>query len=65
MERSAINSKFQPMLRTEPRASEKTYDMTILVTAACIAVGAVVAVYALAASGPVDPDALANMVAFP
>jgi hypothetical protein len=65
MERSAIDSEFRPMLRSKPRSSEKTYDMTILVTAACVAVGAVVAVYALAASGAVDPDAFANMVAFP
>jgi hypothetical protein len=65
MDRSAINSEFQPMLRSEPRSSEKTYDMTILVTAACVAVGAVVAICALAWSGPVDPDTFVNMVAFP
>jgi hypothetical protein len=65
MERSAINPEFQPMSRSEPRSSERTYDVTILVTVACVAVGAVVAVYALVASGPIDPDAFANMVAFP
>jgi rhamnose utilization protein RhaD (predicted bifunctional aldolase and dehydrogenase) len=65
MDRSAINSEFQPMLRAEPRSSEKSYDMTILVTAACVAVGAVVAICALASSGPVDPDTFVNMVAFP
>jgi hypothetical protein len=65
MERSALNSEFQPMLRSESCCSEKTYDITILVTAACVAAGAFVAIYALAASGLVDPDAFANMVAFP
>ena len=65
MERSAINSEFQPMLRSEPRSSEKTRDMTILVTAACVGVGLVAAICALATSGPVNPDTFVNMVAFP
>ena len=70
MERSAINSRLEPLLRSQ-RASqkfrpfEKGYDATILVTGACVAVAAIIAIYALTVSGPVDPDAFATMVAFP
>ena len=70
MERSAINSRLEPSLRSQgasqkARPFEKSYDVTILVTAACIAIGAIIAIYALTVSGAVDPAALATMVAFP
>jgi hypothetical protein len=70
MERSAINSRPEPLLRSQRalqkfRPFEKTYDLTILVTEACVAIAAIVAIYALTASGPVDPDAFAMMAAFP
>jgi hypothetical protein len=47
------------------RPLEKSYDGTILITVACVAIGAVVAVYAAAVSGAIDPNELATMVAFP
>jgi hypothetical protein len=65
MEGSAVNPQFQPMLPSQARASERTHDVTILVTAACVIVGAMIAIYALAVSAPVDPETFATMVAFP
>ena len=65
MERSATNADVHAMLRSEPHFSEKTYDTTILVAAGCFVIGAMIAVCALAVWGAVDPDTLANMVAFP
>jgi hypothetical protein len=47
------------------RPLEKSYDGTILVTAACAVIGAMIALYATAVSGAVDPNELATMVAFP
>ena len=70
MERSAINSRPEPLRRQQNalqklRPVEKTYDVTILVTWACVAIGAVIAIYALTVSGAMDPEAFATMVAFP
>jgi len=64
MKNSAVNSDIESVVRAS-RAPRKTYDSTILTSAAIIAVGAVVAIYALTVSGPVEPDAFATMVAFP
>jgi hypothetical protein len=47
------------------RPLEKSYDGTILVTAACAAIGVVISIYAAAVSGAIDPNELATMVAFP
>jgi hypothetical protein len=47
------------------RPLEKSYDGTILVTAACAAIGVVIAICAAAVSGAIDPNELATMVAFP
>jgi hypothetical protein len=47
------------------RPLEESYDGTILITGACVAIGAVVAIYAAAVSGAIDPNELATMVAFP
>jgi hypothetical protein len=70
MERSATNSRLEPLLRSQHalqkfHPSEKSYDVTILVTGACVAIGATIAIYALTVSGAMDPNAFANMVAFP
>jgi hypothetical protein len=45
--------------------SWKNYDGTILITVACVAIGAIIAFYAAAVSGAIDPNELATMVAFP
>jgi hypothetical protein len=50
-------AKFRPL--------EKTHDVTILVTWVCVSIGAIIAIYAVTVSGPVDPEAFATMVAFP
>jgi hypothetical protein len=47
------------------RPLEKSYDGTILITVACVAIGLIVAIYAAAVSGAIDPNELATMVAFP
>ena len=47
------------------RPLEKSYDGTILITVACVAIGAIIAIYAAAVSGAIDPSELARMVAFP
>jgi hypothetical protein len=70
MERAAINSRLEPLLCSQRAAAkirplEKTYDVTILVTWVCVSIGAIIAIYAVTVSGPVDPDAFATMVAFP
>ncbi len=70
MERSAINSRLEPLLRSQRafqklRPLEKTYDLTILVAGACVIIAAIIAIYALTASGPMDPNAFTTMVAFP
>jgi hypothetical protein len=70
MERSAINSRPEPLRRSQNalqklRPVEKTYDVTILVTWASVAIGAIIAIYVLTVSGAMDPHAFATMVAFP
>lgn len=63
MENSAIRSSIASPMRSRP--AKKSRDVTILIAAACMAVGAVVAIYALTVSGPASPETLATMVAFP
>jgi len=46
------------------RESVKTYDLRILVSVALVAVGLIVAVYALAASPGPNPSALASAVVY-
>jgi hypothetical protein len=70
MQRSAINSRLEPLLRSqrafqESRPSERFHDVMILVTGACIAIAAIIAIYALTVSGAAAPDAFPTMVAFP
>jgi hypothetical protein len=59
-----LTNSASPSLR-DSRPLEKSYDGTILITVACVAIGAVVAIYAAAVSGAIDPNELATMVAFP
>jgi hypothetical protein len=64
MERSATKAAIRPLF--PPRqAAKKSYDARVLFVAACIAIGAVFAVYALTVSGPIDPAMFGTMVAFP
>jgi hypothetical protein len=70
MERSAINSRLEPLLRSQRAFQklgplEKTHDLTILVAGACVIIAAIIAIYALTASGPMDPNAFTTMVAVP
>lgn len=43
----------------------KPNDKALLLTLACIAIGTVIAIYALAVHRPVDPNELATLVAYP
>jgi hypothetical protein len=47
------------------RESVKTYDLKILVSVAFVAVGLIVAVYALAAGPGPNPSELASAVVYP
>jgi hypothetical protein len=47
-----------------PDQPERSYD-GILITAACVFIGAMIAIYVAAVSGAVDPIDPATMVAFP
>jgi hypothetical protein len=64
MERSATKAAIRPLFPSG-QAARKSYDARVLFIAACIAIGAVIAVYALTVSGPIDPAAFGSMVAFP
>jgi hypothetical protein len=64
MERSATKAAIRPLFPTG-RAARKSYGARVLFVAACIATGAVFAVYALTVSGPIDPAMFGTMVAFP
>jgi hypothetical protein len=64
MERSATKAAIRPLFPAEETA-KKSYDAKILFVSACIGIGAVVAIYALTISGPMDPATFATMVAFP
>jgi hypothetical protein len=64
MERSATKAATRPLFPADETA-RKSYDARVLFVAACIAVGAVIAIYALTVSGPVDPAMFNTMVAFP
>jgi hypothetical protein len=47
------------------RKSEKSYDLTILVSSGLLAVVLIVAIYALAVPPGIDPSELASMVVYP
>jgi hypothetical protein len=47
------------------RKSEKSYDITILVSSGILAVALIVAIYALAVSPGINPGELASMVIYP
>jgi hypothetical protein len=64
MERSATKAAIRPLFPSG-QAATKSYDTRVLFVAACIAVGAVIAVYALTVSCPMDPATFGTMVAFP
>jgi hypothetical protein len=64
MERSATKAAVRP-LYPSGQAARKAYDARVLFVAACIAIGAAIAVYALSVSGPIDPAMFGTMVAFP
>jgi hypothetical protein len=64
MERSATKAAIRPLF-PPGEAARKSYDARVLFVSACIAIGAVIAVYALSVSGPVDPAMFGGMVAFP
>jgi hypothetical protein len=64
MERSATKAAIRPLFPSG-QAARKSYDARVLFIAACIAMGAAIAVYALTVSGPTDPAMFGSMVAFP
>jgi hypothetical protein len=64
MERSATKAAIRPLFPSGQTA-RKSYDVRVLFVAACIAIGAVIAVYAVTVSGPMDPAMFGSMVAFP
>ena len=64
MERSATKAAIRPLFPAG-QAARKSYDARVLFVSACIAIGAVIAIYALTVSGPVDPATFGTMVAFP
>jgi hypothetical protein len=64
MERSATKAAVRPLFPAPP-AARKSYDARVLFVSACIAVAAVIAIYALTVSGPADPAMFGTMVAFP
>jgi hypothetical protein len=64
MERSATKAAIRPLFPAGETA-RKSYDARILFVSACIGIGAVVAIYALTVSGPMDPTMFDTMVAFP
>ncbi|MFZ1088844.1 MAG: hypothetical protein WAN75_06190 [Xanthobacteraceae bacterium] len=47
------------------RKSEKSYDITILVSSGILGVALIVAIYALAVSPGINPGELAPMVVYP
>jgi hypothetical protein len=64
MERSATKAAIRPLF-PPGKATSKSYDVRVLLVAAFIGIGAVVAIYALTVSGPMDPAMFGTMVAFP
>jgi hypothetical protein len=70
MDRQAINPRLAPLLRSQRaigklRPAEKSHDATILITWACIAIAAIIAISTLTLSGQVDPNEFARMAAHP
>jgi hypothetical protein len=64
MERSATKAAIRPLFPAG-KTTRKSYDARVLFVAACVAVGAAIAIYALTVSGPMDPAMFGSMVAFP
>ena len=64
MERSATKTAIRPLFPSKQVAS-KSYDARILFVSACVAIGVVIAIYALMTSAPMDPTMFGTMVAFP
>jgi hypothetical protein len=70
MDRPAINPRLAPLLRSQRafgklRPAEKSHDATILITWACVAISAIIAICTLTLSGQVDPNDFTRMVARP
>jgi hypothetical protein len=64
MERSATKAAIRPLFPAG-QAARKSYDARALLVSACIGIAAVIAIYALTVSGPVNPAVFDTMVAFP
>jgi hypothetical protein len=62
---SALDERLDPQLSFERAHPEKSYDVTILSTVVGVAIGAIIAIYALAVSVTVTPNEFGMMVAFP
>jgi hypothetical protein len=62
---SAASSYRATAKTASSRTSEQTYDLAILVSVGIVALGVVVAIYALAIHPGVSPNELGFMVAYP
>jgi hypothetical protein len=62
---SALDERLDPQLSFERADPEKSYDVTTLPTVLGVAIGAIIAIYALAVSIAVTPNEFGMMVAFP
>jgi hypothetical protein len=62
---SAVDRRLDPQHSFESTHPEKSYDVTILPTVVGVAIGAIIAIYALAVSIAVTPNEFGMMVAFP
>jgi len=60
-ERSSANRSWS----SSRHVSEKSYDLPVLISIAVVAIGAVVAICALAGHPGVNPDELGLMTAYP
>jgi hypothetical protein len=65
-----MNSTLEEQLDLKPNCERKLPfrrppDPTIIPTTACIGIGVIIALFALMVSGPVGPDDLMKMVAYP
>jgi uncharacterized membrane protein YbhN (UPF0104 family) len=64
MERSATKAAIRP-LYPAGQAPRRSYDARVLFVSAGIGIAAVIAIYVLTVSGPVEPATFDTMVAFP
>jgi hypothetical protein len=62
---SAFDRRLDPQHSFERAHPKKSYDVTILPTVVGVAIGAIIAIYALAVSIAVTPNEFGMMVAFP